>query len=678
MPPVTKVGDQTTLVPTKDYPFGKFTFENFNPVQSRIFDFYDKENNAIIAAATSAGKTVVAEMFMSHEIRKRGGKAMFLAPLRALAQEKIDDWTSDKHHWADKKIVICTGDYKMTPELREKLIASDVIIMTSEMLNSRGRNNKSENNSWIKDVGTLVVDESHLLTVPGRGDHLEAGLMKFTEINPNARLVLLSATMPNVGEIADWVSYSLTGKDTVLLSSTYRPCPLTFHYEKYWDGERSYEENELQKVKTALGIVEYYEQDKFIVFVHTKKTGEQMKLALQRAGVECEYHNADLEKDKRVKLERRFREDPKLRVIVATSTLAWGLNMPARRVVITGVHRGLDEVPTYDIMQMAGRAGRPAYDPMGDVYILIPEQKADQHKARLQTPQKIQSQMIDLKDGNHKVLAFHIVSEMYQGNIKTKEDVHAWFQRSLAKFQAKELNEQYLDEVLNLLRTVGAIWLEEDGTYSVTAVGRISSLFYYSPFDVADLKKNFTNLFQRNEQEDDLLLAMALGNQDTHRGGIVSKADREEMGRFAGLVSTRLPGNGYLDTAIKAGYAYYTLLNGLPSTAMAGMQRGLQFDFPRLNQVLYALDTMAGKWNQRNFFRRLQLRIAYGVKGDMVYLCQLPNVGKVRATKLWDAGIKTVEAVAKNASKLKSLLNMKQDKIDEIVAAAKAMKFQDD
>lgn len=675
MPPVTKVGDQNDLVLTKSYPFATFPFEKFNPVQSRLAEYYDKENNAVIAAATSAGKTVCAEMFMSHEIRKRGGKAMFLAPLRALAQEKIDDWTSPKHHWADKKIVICTGDYKMTPELREKLVESDVIIMTSEMLNSRGRNNKSENNSWIKDVGTLVIDESHLLTVPGRGDHLEAGLMKFTEINPKARLVLLSATMPNVGEIADWVSYSLTGRDTVLLSSTYRPCPLTFHYEKYWDGERSYEENELQKVHTALGIVEYYEQDKFIVFAHTKKTGEQMKLSLQRAGIECEYHNADLEKDKRVALERRFKEDPKLRVIVATSTLAWGLNMPARRVVILGVHRGMDEVATYDIMQMAGRAGRPAFDPMGDVYILVPEQKAEYHKNRLQKPQKIQSQMIDEQTGSYKVLAFHLVSEIYQGNIKTKEDVHAWYKRSLASFQSKKLDEESLDGVLDLLKKCGAVWLNEDGTYTVTAVGRIASLFYYSPFDVSDLKRNFTNLFQHKKEEDDVNLAMALGNLETHRCGIVSKADREEMGRFAGQVNSRFPGHNFQDAAIKAGYAYYTLLNGLPSTVMAGLQRGLQFDFARLNSVLYGLDSMSGKWERKDFFRKLQLRISYGVKGDMVYLCQLPNVGKVRATKLWNAGITTIEEVAANPAKVKSLLGMKQDKIDEIITAAKCMNY---
>jgi replicative superfamily II helicase len=200
--------------------------------------------------------------------------------------------------------------------------------MSTEMLNHRSRNYKAEQNEWLKDVGTLVIDESHLLTVPGRGDHLEVGLMKFTEINPNARLVLLSATMPNVEEIAEWVSYALTKKDTFCLRSKYRPCPLNTHYESYYDGYRKYDDIEGEKVSKALDIIEYYDQDKFLVFAHTKRTGELMKQACKLAGIPCEFHNANLEKKDRIALEQKFRTDPKLRVIVATPTLAWGLNMP--------------------------------------------------------------------------------------------------------------------------------------------------------------------------------------------------------------------------------------------------------------------------------------------------------------------------------------------------------------
>jgi replicative superfamily II helicase len=616
--------------------------------------------------------TVCAEMFLSHEIRKRGGKGMYLAPLRALAQEKIDDWKDANHHFADLNLSICTGDYRLTAKRKAELEASNLVIMTSEMLNSRCRNFKSEKNAWIKDVGTLVVDESHLLTVPGRGDHLESGLMKFTELNPNARLVLLSATMPNVDEISDWVSYVLTQRDTCLLTSSYRPCPLNLHYEKYWDGEQTYEDNELQKISMALQIVEYYPEDKFLIFAHTKRTGELMKQALQRAKINCEYHNADLEKSKRNKLEKQFKEDPSLRVIVATSTLAWGLNLPARRVIVLGVHRGLQEVATYDIFQMIGRAGRPAFDPIGDAYVLLPERTYDTQRERLRKPQRIQSQMLDEIAGRHKVLAFHLVSEIHQGNITDKDDVHHWYKRSLACFQAHEFDDAVVDGVMELLKKCGAVW-EEEGKYTVTSIGKIASLFYYSPFDVSDLKRNFNLLFDNHKEDDDYWLSVALGNVDTQRGGIVSRIEREEMSRYSTQVDLMFGKGTIYEPAIKAGFAYYLLLTGKTNNHFAGFARGLQFDFPRLNQVLIALDGFTGKWGRKEWFNRLQLRINYGVKGDMVYLCQIPQVGKVRAQKLWAAGFRKVEDVANNHSKVRSVLGLKGEIMEEIIQGAKAL-----
>ena len=210
--------DQYELVETKNFPsYANFNFEKFNPVQSRIFEIYNKDCNVIVAAQTSAGKTICSEMMMSESIRKKGGKAMYLAPLKALAKEKVDDWTDEKHHFSDLNLAICTGDYKLDEKRKSELENSNIILMTSEMLNSRCRNYKSENNNWLKELKILVIDESHLLTVAGRGDHLESGLMKFTKIAPDCKIVALSATMPNVSEISQWIE-SLNGKETYLIN----------------------------------------------------------------------------------------------------------------------------------------------------------------------------------------------------------------------------------------------------------------------------------------------------------------------------------------------------------------------------------------------------------------------------------------------------------------------------
>lgn len=670
-----KISDQKTLVETKNFPYGKYAFENFNQVQSRIFEIHDKDCNCIIAAPTSVGKTVCAEMFMANEIHRRGGKAIYLAPLRALAKEKIDEWQSENSIFCGLKVAICTGDYRLTPERKKELEEANIIIMTSEMLNSRCRNLKSEQNDFLKNCGTLVVDESHLLTVPSRGDHLEIGLMKFSRISPKARIVLLSATMPNVDQIADWVGCSLIKKDTYLMQSEYRPCPLEIHWEEY-ETSSTYEVTEEYKISSAIDIVKKHSKDKFLIFVHTKATGEKVKKALEESNINCEFHNADLDKDKRHNVEKKFKSGD-LRVIVATSTLAWGLNLPARRVIITGVHRGMSEVETYDIFQMAGRAGRPGFDPRGDVYILLPDNNADYHIDRLSSPKMIESQLLSysgrIDDPHYKTLAFHLVSEIHHGEISTIQDIHQWYERSLAFFQYQDLDDTIVDKTLELLIKVGAIRKnEENDSFEVTSIGKVSSMLYYSPFDVADLRRNFKFLFLNNLQSNDMALSLALGNVDSIRGSFVTKAEKDEMEDFAEQIY-KIYGGSYIESSIKGAYIYYSLLNGFPLGPFNATGRGLQMDFERTLTVLNLLDSMAAKWNKKDFFNGLRTRITYGVKPELISLCKIPNIGKVRAEKLFSAGFRNPMDLLKNIDVARRILNLKEEKFVEIINSVKSM-----
>lgn len=810
MPPVKRIFDKKELIPSKNFPsYRKFPQENFNCVQSAVFDVYDKDANIVIAAATGVGKTHCGEMIIANEVFERKGKALYLAPLKALAQEKIDDWTDESHDFSKLKLSICSGDYRLTDSRKKELDESNIILMTTEMLDCRAKNFESENNEFLKEIGTVVIDEFHLIGTP-RGPNLETALMKLCLLNKNIRLVCLSATMPNAMEIAEWISYQLTGKETYLLESTYRPCPLGVHWDTYWN-KGSYEEQEQEKINAAIEIIEKNPDDKYLIFVHTKKTGELMKKRLQASGYECEFHNADLDKDARVKLQNKFRTG-KLQVVVATSTLAWGCfrhgtliamgdgtsckveelkvgdtllnqnfnktnvlkieekyvekairvytgagivvdvtedhlfysdefdwtsiselnsrldydeepyfikgsfiayncegklkwteilkkeiveggvfqeievdsphsyfggnllshncNFPARRVIILGVHRGLQLVDTWDIWQEAGRAGRPGYDPRGDVYILCPESSAMEHQLRLKTPQPIESKLLENVGGHYKVLAFHLVSEIHHGYIKTKNDIHKWYEKSLAHFQTKDLHNDIVDSTIDLLIKCGAV-KEEDGIYKVTKIGTISSMFYYSPFDVADLKRNFSSIFSNNLESNDYIVSMALGNVDSIRMGIVSKSDREEIGTYAGKIRAIFKDIEIKETAIKGGFIYNALMNGLNAGSMAGMIRNYQFDFPRLAMVLNALDSMASKWNKREFLNTLKLRIAYGVKSEYVNLCMLPDIGKIRAEKLYNNGIKNAKDVLMaGKEKISKILGIKDEKIDGIINEA--------
>ena len=94
-------------------------------------------------------------------------------------------------------------------------------------------------------------------------------------------------------------------------------------------------------------------------------------------------------------------------------------------------------------------------------------------------------------------------------------------------------------------------------------------------------------------------------------------------------------------------------------------------DFERLSSVLNLLDSMAAKWNRGPFFRDLSMRIAYGVSSELVDLCRIPNVGKVRAERLFAAGFRRPSDLLKNPQMVRKVLNMKDEKITEMLEAIK-------
>ena len=234
--------------------------------------------------------------------------------------------------------------------------------------------------------------------------------------------------------------------------------------------------------------------------------------------------------------------------------------------------------------------------------------------------------------------------------------------------QVRNLNSTYLNELLEELIKKEIIY-EEDGKFVASSIGKISSIFYFSPFDVADLRKNFYFIFLKKNQENDIHLACALSKIDSNRINIVNSSEKKEMQIFDRKLQRELKDDyKYLTEGVKKSvYCYHNLLNGYNSTALAGYQRGLQLNFERIGQILSVIDSMSGKWNQESFFKDLQKRIAYGVPAYLVELCQLPNIGKVRAKKLFDMGFKNIESIVEmDDKKLKGILNMKEEYITEI------------
>jgi len=631
---------------TADFPHMKFNCEWFNPLQTQFRPEVEKDTNVVVSGRTSSGKTTIAEMVIAYslgEMRKYQpyATAAYISPLKALATEKEQDWTSPQHWFSQYNISILTGDYILTEERKSELAQADIIAMSSEMLGSRIRRNEAEKNLWINNIRVLVVDESHLLTTGSRGPNLEVALLKFTKVNPNCRIVFLSATMPNVDDLGGWLT-KLNGKPTSIIKSDYRPVALDWHWEEFeWSNSRgAYRYNEFAKIEKVLEILRQYPNDKFIVFVHAKKTGRSVVELLNGKGITVEFHNADAAKEKRAKIEASFRsrESDSLRVLVSTSTLAWGINMPARRVIIVGLHRGIEMVESLDIHQMGGRSGRVGIDIKGDVHVLIRRCIADPRitKNDIEFCKKIEP--VQSKIANTDAVAFHMISEITERAVYDVSTACAWFSRTLSHHQhlfgETDDVQDLIKDVLRALLQCGAIKAGPDGkSVSATPIGKIASWFYFNPFDVASWAKNFRDITIGDTAPSIEDIAWALGYTATNKKTYATSNPDHELTYY--LDNLRRPISGGADRSCFT--LFCMLTNKIPRNGeYIGMMSGYRIDGDRICAAIGALHNMGDYFSEAkhvNVFYELPYRLKHGLDKGLE-LVMLPSIGKKTAEQI--------------------------------------------
>lgn len=651
-------GDEP-LLETKLFRYGNYPFEKFNVIQSTVAKYVEEDNNVVIEAKTSTGKTIMGELFM-WKILREGKKVIYASPLKALTREKWDSWTK-KFGEKGYKVAIITGDYKLTDKRIRELNEAHIILSTSEMLDHRTRNITSEKSEWLMKAGLLIIDEVQLIGQRDRGDKLEAGLMRFTLINPGCRLILLSGTMPNSGQIAGWIK-CLNGKETILIRSGWRPVKLNMVYETYDDRQGYY----AAKDNLFAGVmreVKKHDKDKILIFVHSKTDGRRIMSTLEETGYVVEFHNADLDTDDRVNIEESFksRDQGSVRIIIATSTLAYGLNLPARVVIIVGAHRGIEEVSELDIIQMCGRSGRMGIDTEGDAIILLPETQSEYLRKKIENPGDIISQI-----NNPMIAGFHIIGEIVNKWVQTREDVYKWYIRALASRQDMNISKEYVDKLVDYLIKNNAI-REIDGRLIETEVGKACTYFYLRPDMLKDLMENWGKIFEMGIEGNDFVLTRALSRLRLYDEIIVSKADKGYIdGYLRASKAMESTFGGSTEGQAKVGMAYLNMIKGVKGVEvkdgkkvmnpLVSLQRGLQSDIERIFQALMYLDVKYTKWGRGTYWNGMAIRIRYGVGPELVDLCRLEGIGGGYAKKLYDAGIRTpIELLTKRKEGIMAL-----------------------
>ena len=641
--------DEIILTPTSKYAELKYKFLTMNPFQSQFEQSYDHESNCVCSAPTGSGKTVIAELCVLKALNK-GKRAIFLAPMRALVREKYEEWSAKDHPFSEFGCSIMTGDYKLTAAKKKELAVNKTIIMTSEMLDSRSRRMNAEGNSWLLETDVLVIDEAHIIgmfnegqePLQERGHRLEAAIMRFTKLNPTCRIVLLSATLPNLPQLGEWLK-KLNGKETKIIVSTYRPQPLDWNLETYPEqiGYGSYFKNKAAMFQTALSTIQEHPEDIWLVFCHSKTDGRAIKEMIEDAGINnnVPFHSADLDKDERIEIESVFKER-KHRILIATSTLAYGVNTPARRVLILDDKRGLNKVHPYDIKQMGGRAGRPGLDPKGDVHWVVGDKSTNYANMCINNIPPAKSQMFDLD-----VFAFHVVAEIAEGGIKSFAEIKEFYDRSLACFQGALVSEEWLKQLTDKLVECQVVkWVDDHETKSltVTALGKIASWLYFSPFDIYQWHNNLQVLV-KSGRKDDIAFAWAWASVRSNSMSYIPKDIKTQAETFA----RELNGLGSMKNCEAACVGLWMQLQGrdhktVPSSVLP-MMRNLIYDSERHHQAISLIDSMYLHAGKTEGLKMLSVRIKYGVGWDVAKLCQLPGIGKVRGEKLIKSGIKSKE-----------------------------------
>ncbi|WP_458188861.1 DEAD/DEAH box helicase [Haladaptatus sp. NG-WS-4] len=639
-----------------------FAFDEFNRMQREMLPaLLDSDANVVASAPTASGKTALAELAICKALRD-GGTALFIAPMRALTNEKESEW--ERFEDLGYSVYVVTGERDLNPRRAER---ADILVMTPEKTDSATRKHDSARYSFITDVDCCVIDEVHLLDSDKRGSVLEVTISRLRRLC-EPRIVALSATMPNVDDVAEWLD--APPETTFEFGDDYRPVELHADVKTYTHGDNSFADK-YRRLYRALDLAEPHvrEDGQALVFVASrqdtvqaaKKTRDEIAERDLPIGARGDYdfhtetqklrnetlrnsvldgvafHHAGLAKNDRDLVEEWFR-DGKIQFLFSTSTLAWGVNLPARCVVLrdTKLHDPLEgevDMSPLDVLQMLGRAGRPGYDDVGYGWVVCDHADADKYRRLLRDGKEIESRLAEDLDS-------HLNAEIAMGTISDLDDVMSWLETTFYYVRAKSKPDQYDFEnhrervraTLERLVDRGFVETGDDLSIEGTPLAMLASKFYLD----LDTAERFHAVSQRDHIDAPAILEAVAGAAEFDSVS-ARQSERDAINSvLVGQDSGDLEAGGRKVLAILRSGMTGSTPADLRSDAWVIQQNAVRL-FAALRAFLKRLDRPA----TANLVTRVEARVENGVAADTVGLTAIDGVGAGRASKLAREGLET-------------------------------------
>jgi helicase len=630
--------------------------------------------NLLVAIPTASGKTLIAEMVMHAHIA-RNGKCLYIVPLKALASEKFDEFDGK-----GVRVGIATGDFDRRDDT---LGRNDIIVATSEKVDSLLRNSTR----WINEITLLVIDEIHLIDSDNRGPTLEMVIAKLRCRNPAMQVIGLSATIGNPQLLAGWLNADL-------VTSTWRPVDL--RQGVFWndrihfpDGDRPVKQVSKNYEDLNLCLDTIAEGGQCLVFVSSRRNAEAFakraagaiksedpELAIYSeqldASAETEmgkslaicvergsaFHHAGLSREQRKIVEEGFRKGH-IKCISSTPTLAAGLNLPARRVIIRDYLRftageGMQPIPASEYHQMAGRAGRPRLDPYGEAVLIAKDegQVEELFEYYINAP----AEEVHSKIAEPTALYTHVLSLIASGFAGTHSELTSFMNRSFYVHEHRHgrLMQRAVDSALKFL--VAAEMVLEIGEHiGATEFGSLVSRLYIDPRSAAMV---VSTLREREAYSDVGLLQLICSTPDMPRL-YVRNTDRAQLDRMIDVHEEELwlsmphdedEAENYY-RAIKTAMLLSDWADEMPDAKICeryAVGPGDVFGMVEsVNWLLHATAELSRMFSPafHHQIREYETCMKNGIRRELLPLIKLRGIGRVRARRLFNNSITSPDTV---------------------------------